>query len=131
LARYGLAGVQPATRWGRRFESDTASGLFAGLAAHSILPLSAPITTGYGLMLGMLGHLVGWPQPRGGSQRIADALVSLLEAHGGTVECGVTVTSLDELPPGATTVLDVTPRQFLALAGGRLPTRYAKRLGKY
>lgn len=131
LARYGLAGLQPATRWGRRFETDAASGLFAGLAAHAILPLSAPITTGYGLMLGMLGHLVGWPQPRGGSQRIADALVSLLEAHGGTVECGVTVTSLDELPPGATTVLDVTPRQILAMVGERLPARYAKRLGKY
>lgn len=131
LARYGFSGLQPATRWGRRFERDAASGLFAGLAAHAILPLSAPITTGYGLMLGMLGHLVGWPLARGGSQAIADALVSLLEAHGGTVECGVAVTSLAELPAGATAVLDVTPRQFLRLAEGRLPARYARRLARY
>ena len=131
LARYGLAGLQPATRWGRRFETDAASGLFAGLAAHAILPLSAPITTGYGLMLGMLGHLVGWPLARGGSQAIADALVGLVEAHGGTVECGVGVTSLGELPAGVTVVLDVTPRQFLRLADGRLPSRYARRLAAY
>lgn len=131
LARYGLPGIQPATRWGRRFTTDAGSGLFAGLAAHAILPLSAPITTGYGLMLGMLGHLVGWPMPRGGSQRIADALVSLLRAHGGTIECGVPVTSLAELPAGATAVLDVTPRQLVAMAGDRLPDRYARRLAKY
>ena len=131
LARYGIPGVQPATWWGRRFESDAASGLFGGLAAHSILPLSAPITTGYGLMLGMLGHVVGWPMPQGGAQSISDALASLLAAHGGTVECGVTVRALDELPAGSTALLDVTPRQFLALAGDRLPARYAKRLARY
>ena len=131
LARYGTAGLQPATWWGRRFDTDAAGGLLAGLAAHAFLPLSAPITTGYGLMLGMLGHLVGWPMPRGGSQSIADALVSLLQAHGGTVECGVRVGSLDEIPAGATTLLDVGPRQFLTLAGDRLPARYARRLAKY
>ena len=131
LARYGLAGIQPATRWGRRFATDAGGGLFAGLAAHAILPLDRPITTGYGLMLGMLGHLVGWPLPRGGSQAIADALVSLLRAHGGTIECGVAVSSLGELPPGATAVLDVTPRQLLAMAGDRLPARYAARLARY
>ena len=131
LARYGLAGLQPATRWGRRFRSDAASGLFGGLAAHAILPLSAPITTGYGLLLGMLGHHVGWPLAKGGSQAIADALVGLLAAHGGSVECGVTVTSLAALPAGPVVVLDVTPRQLLALAGGRLPERYARKLAGY
>jgi phytoene dehydrogenase-like protein len=131
LARYGVAGLQPATWWGRRFDTDAGSGLFAGLAAHSILPLSAPITTGYGLMLGMLAHTVGWPMPRGGSQSIADALASLLAAHGGTVECDAPVGSLADLPDGATVLLDVTPRQVLALAGERLPGRYAKRLRKY
>lgn len=131
LTRYGLAGLQPATWWGRRFTTAAGSGLFAGLAAHAILPLSRPITTGYGLMLGLLGHLVGWPMPRGGSQRIADALVSLLRAHGGTIECGVRVESLAELPAGATVLLDVTPRQLLAIAGDRLPARYARRLARY
>jgi phytoene dehydrogenase-like protein len=131
LMRYGIPGLQPATWWGRRFDTEAGGGLFAGLAAHSILPLNAPITTGYGLMLAMLGHTVGWPMPRGGSQSIADALVSLLAAHGGTVDCGAPVASLADLPPGATVLLDVTPRQVLELAGERLPGRYAKRLRKY
>jgi len=82
-------------------------------------------------MLGMLGHLVGWPMPKGGSQRIADALVALLAAHGGTVECGVRVGALDELPAGATVLFDVGPHQFVELAGDRLPGRYADRLRKY
>jgi phytoene dehydrogenase-like protein len=131
LLRYGFPGLQPATWWGRRFDTDEGSGLFAGLAAHSILPLSAPITTGYGLMLGMLGHTVGWPMPRGGSQSIADALVSLLAVHGGTVECDSPVVSLGDLPPGATVLLDIAPRQVLELAGERLPGRYAKQLRTY
>lgn len=131
LARYGIVGLQPATWYGRRFATDAASGLFGGLAAHAILPLSAPITTGYGALLGMLGHLVGWPMPKGGSQSIADALVALLEAHGGRVECNAPVTTLAELPPRATVLLDVTPRQLLDLAGDRLPSRYAKRLRTY
>ncbi len=131
LARYGASGLRPATWYARRFDSDLASGLFAGLAAHSMLPLNAPITTGYALMLGMLGHLVGWPVPEGGSQRITDALVSLLEASGGAVECGRRIDSLAELPRGATVLLDVTPRQLVDLAGERLPRRYDRRLRRY
>ena len=60
----------------RGFDTDEARRLFAGLAAHSILSLKAPITAGYGLMLGVLAHLVGWPLAKGGSQQIADALVA-------------------------------------------------------
>ena len=131
LARYGVAGLQPATTYARHFDDDTVGGLFAGLAAHAMLPLRAPITTGYGLMLGLLGHLVGWPLARGGSQRISDALVSLLTAEGGSIECDHPVTSLDELPTGATVLLDVTPTQLIAIAGDRLPSRYRRRLERY
>ena len=110
------------------FDTDEARGLFAGLAAHSFLSLGAPITAGYGLMLGVLGHVVGWPLARGGSQQIADALVAVLEDLGGTVECGHRVESLAELPPNDAVLLDVTPRQVLALAGDALPSRYARTL---
>ena len=132
LGRYGIAGIAPAT-WlvRRRFTTDAAGGLFAGLAGHSILSLRAPVTAGYGLMLGVLGHLVGWPMARGGSQSIADALVSLLESRGGRVECGRRVSSLDELPSARAVLLDVTPRQVVEIAGARLPDRYRRRLGRY
>ena len=56
------------------FKELRARSLFAGLSAHSILPLNQPLTAAFGLILGALGHVVGWPFPKGGSQKIADAL---------------------------------------------------------
>lgn len=132
LARYGLVGIGSADRLaGRRFSTDAAQGLFAGLAAHSILSLRAPVTAGYGLMLGLLGHLVGWPMAEGGSQSIADAMVSLLESLGGRVECGRRIDSLAELPPAAAVLLDLTPRQVVAVVGDRLPARYRRSLERF
>jgi phytoene dehydrogenase-like protein len=131
LARFGMTGIWPATAIGRRFDTDEASGLFAGLAAHSMLSLGAPVTSGYGLLLGVLAHLVGWPLARGGSQAIADALVSILEAEGGQLELDHRVSSLDELPPARATLLDLTPHQVVAIAGPRLPDRYRRRLERF
>ncbi len=132
LARYGITGIQSAARVARRrFTTDEANGLFAGLAAHSMLSLGSLSTAGYAMMLGGLGHLVGWPMARGGSQSIADALVGVLESLGGSVVCDTRVASLDELPPSRAVLLDLTPRQVLAIAGDRLPARYSRRLGRY
>src|SRR5262249_32203322 len=83
------------------------------------------------LMLGIAGHAVGWPFPRGGSQRIADALASLLRSLGGETETGRHVTSVDDLPPARVVLLDVTPRQVLALAGHRLRGSCRRTLGWY
>jgi phytoene dehydrogenase-like protein len=132
LARYGAVGILPAHTVARRcFDTDEAQALFAGLAGHSILSLKAPVTAGYGLMLGGLAHLVGWPLARGGSQQIADALVSVLEGLGGQVECDRRIGSLDELPDADAVLLDLTPRQVLAVAGDALSTRYRKALSRY
>jgi phytoene dehydrogenase-like protein len=131
LARFGWVGVRPASRVARRFSTEEATGLFAGLAAHSFLPLQAPLTAAYGLVLGVLGHVVGWPVARGGSGAIAAALVSLLESRGGVVECGRPVRSLAELPRSQAVLLDLTPRQVVAVAGDRLPPRYRRRLERY
>ena len=132
MARFGAVGILPAHAVAKHgFDTDEAQAMFAGLAGHSFLSLRAPVTAGYGLMLGVLGHVVGWPLPRGGSQQIADALVAVLEGLGGTVECGRRVESLAELPPNDAVLLDVTPRQVLALAGDSLPSRYARTLTKY
>jgi phytoene dehydrogenase-like protein len=132
LARYGAVGILPAhTVARRRFDSDEAKALFAGLAGHSILSLKAPVTAGYGLMLGVLAHLVGWPLAKGGSQQIADALVSVLESLGGRVECDRRIESLDELPAADAVLLDLTPRQVLRVAGDALPNRYRRALGRY
>jgi phytoene dehydrogenase-like protein len=132
LARFGPLAVRSARGLARaRFDTDEARALFVGLAGHSILRLTSPSTAGYGLMLGVLGHLVGWPMAEGGSQRIADALVAELDARGGSVTCDRRVASLDELPPADATLLDLTPRQVVALAGDRLPTRYRRALERF
>jgi phytoene dehydrogenase-like protein len=132
LARFGLAAVRSAARLARaRFAGEPARALFAGLAAHGNLPLEAAGSASVGLVLGASAHLGGWPVVRGGSQRLADALVAQLGSLGGAVVTSARVASLDELPPARAVLLDVTPRQLLALAGARLPARYRRRLARY
>jgi phytoene dehydrogenase-like protein len=132
LARFGARAAPPATGLARlSFRGAKARGLFAGLAAHSMLPLGRPPSAAFGLMLGLLGHAVGWPLPRGGSQRISDALASYLRTLGGEIETGRRVESLAELGDARAVLLDVTPRGLLALAGERLPSRYRRRLERY
>lgn len=132
MARFGLSAIRSAAGLARsRFQSDRARGFFAGLAAHSMMPLEKPATAAFGLMLGILGHAVGWPMPQGGSQRIADALVAYLADLGGEVVTGKEVTSLDELPPSRAILLDVTPRQLLSIAGDQLPAAYRRQLERY
>jgi phytoene dehydrogenase-like protein len=132
MARFGLVGLRSAAGLaGSRFGTDEAGGLFAGIAAHSMLSLKATPTAAYGLMIGVLGHLVGWPMAKGGSSAITAALISILESLGGKVECNRPVRSLDELPSARATLFDVTPRQLVAIAGDRMPARYRHRLESF
>lgn len=132
VARFGLSGIRPAARLARHaFEGERARALFAGLAAHSILPLERAGSAAFGLILAAVGHAVGWPSPRGGSQRISDALASYFRSLGGEIETGAPVASLDELPRARVVLCDVTPRQLAHLGAGRLPARYARRLERY
>ncbi|MDQ3810656.1 MAG: NAD(P)/FAD-dependent oxidoreductase [Chloroflexota bacterium] len=130
-ARLGMASVLPAALLARlAFRDVRARGLLAGLAAHSLLPLERPISAGFGLVLGLLGHLVGWPMVRGGSQRLADALVEHLRSLGGEARAGARVGSVAEIMP-TTALLDLTPRQVLSIASPRLPPRYRRLLSRY
>jgi phytoene dehydrogenase-like protein len=132
MARFGRSAIRSATGLARaRFAGERARALFAGNAAHAMLPLDAAATASFGLILAMLGHSVGWPLPRGGSQAIADALASYLRSLGGELETGRVVSSLDELRGSPLVLLDVTPHQFLALAGDAAPARYRRALEKY
>ena len=128
---FGVAGIWPATLVTRALREEPAKALLAGLAGHTFLDLAEPMTTGMGLLLGALGHAVGWPIAVGGSQSIADALVRRLTALGGEVVTGHRVDSVDELPAARAVLLDLTPRQVLAVAGHRLPARYTGRLARW
>jgi phytoene dehydrogenase-like protein len=132
LSRFSVRAAPPATTLARiAFRGEKARGLFAGLAAHSMLRLDRPPSAAFGLMLGLLGHAVGWPFARGGSQRVSDALASYLRALGGEIETGHRVESLAELGDTRTVLLDVTPRGLLELAGDRLTGRYRHGLERY
>ncbi len=93
--------------------------------------MEAPGSAAFGLVLGLFGHAVGWPLPQGGAQQIANALAAHLTSLGGEIVTGFRVDSLDQLPLARATLLDVTPRQLLRLAGDRLPLSYRKRLEGY
>jgi phytoene dehydrogenase-like protein len=131
VGRFGLEGLLPASLLVRGFGTPEARALLAGVSAHSFLPLHAPGSGGFGLLLTMLAHSVGWPVVEGGSGRLVDAMVGELTALGGQVITGQWIKSLQELPPARATLLDVTPRQFIAMAGGALPSRYARALAGF
>ena len=131
-ARYGLSGALPATALARlRMRTAAGRAVLAGMAAHSALDLRQPITGGYGILLASMAHSVGWPVIRGGSQNLADALAARLVRLGGEVQTGTRVTDLGQLPPARAVLLDLTPRQLLAVAGDRLPPGYRRRLERF
>lgn len=132
VGRFGRRAVRSARgladRW---FTGVRARSLVAGIAAHSLLPLDYPLTSSFGLVLGMVGHAVGWPFPRGGAQHIPDAMASYLTSLGGEIVTGRPVRSLNDVPPTRVILLDVTPRQLLRIAGDGLPAGYRRRLAGY
>ena len=132
VARFARNAVRSAESISRTsFCSEEGPALLAGLSAHSVLPLSAAATAGVGMLLGTLGHSVGWPMAQGGSQAIADALVTLLIQAGGELRCAQRVTSLQQLPPARAVLCDVTPVQLIAMAGDQMPARYRRSLQKF
>ncbi|HEX2252577.1 MAG TPA: NAD(P)/FAD-dependent oxidoreductase [Thermoanaerobaculia bacterium] len=132
LARFGLPALLPASLLAQvAFRGEPARALFAGIAAHTMVPLTAAATSAVALLLGTAAHAVGWPTPRGGAGRLADALAAYLRSLGGEIRTGWPVASLDELPPSRAVICDLTPKPFLAVAGHRLPQRYRRRLAAY
>lgn len=132
VARFAWKGLRSAKALVRScFRTQQARGFFAGLAAHSILPLDRAITAALGMVLGIAGHVHGWPMPRGGSQSIATALAGYLLALGGKIETGRKIHTLADLPSCRAVLFDQTPRQILTMAGDALSEGYRRQLEKY
>jgi phytoene dehydrogenase-like protein len=130
--RFGLKALRPARSLAEsHFRGDRAKALFAGMAAHSLLPLEDRATAAFGLVLGVLGHVVGWPLPKGGSQKISDSMASYFRSLGGRIVTGIPIHSAHQLPPSKATLFNVTPRQLLKITGGLLPKSYRRRLESY
>jgi len=131
-SRFLLKFIQPARRLAESaFSGDPARALFAGMAAHSILPLEHIITSAYGLIIATLGHAVGWPMARGGTQRLSEALAGYLRALGGEIVTDHPVSSMGDVPSARDVLFDLTPRQLLCILGEQLPAGYRRQLERY
>jgi phytoene dehydrogenase-like protein len=132
FARFGLHALRSMRGLAEaRFREARAPALLAGIAAHAMLPLDATASASFALILGSAGHAVGWPLARGGSRAITAALVACLRQHGGELRCHTPVDRLDALPRARAYLFDVTPRQFLRIAGPALPSVYRSRLRRF
>src|SRR5438067_2270108 len=114
LGKFGIRAICPATLLTKLlFKDEKTRALFAGIAAHSFLPLESPVSSGFALVLGAAGHAVGWPLPRGGSQSISNALAECLRELGGMLEINRRVEKLDDLPTCRIAMFDMTSWQFV------------------
>ncbi|WP_202582008.1 phytoene desaturase family protein [Mycobacterium tuberculosis] len=131
LARFGPRAALPATTMARRFHTERARALFGGAAAHVYTRLDRPLTASLGLMILASGHRHGWPVARGGSGSITKALAAALDAYGGTVATGVTVTSRRDIPDADIVMLDLSPAAVLGIYGDVMPTRINRSYRRY
>jgi phytoene dehydrogenase-like protein len=123
MARFGMRALRSAENLVRGW-TERDGALFAGLAAHSFLPLNEMPSAAFGIVLGLLAHAVGWPMPRGGSQQISNALAAHFRSLGGEIRTSTPVHNLHQLPPARAYLLDITPRQFIKIASVKLPSSY-------
>jgi phytoene dehydrogenase-like protein len=131
-ARFGWSGIKSVQglchRW---FRGTKARALMAGMGGHAVLPMDRTPGAAIALMLTVAAHAVGWPSPRGGAQALSDALAALLRSFGGEIVTGRQVTALTELPSSRVVLLDLAPKQVIALAGDRLRESYRRKLEKF
>lgn len=114
-----------------RFKGQRARALFAGMAAHSLLPLEKLGTSAFALVLAAAGHAVGWPFPCGGAQAIPNALATHFSQLGGSIITGTRVRSLRELPPSRAILCDIGPSQLADIARDRLSPQFLDVLHRY
>ena len=132
FARFGLRAMRSAESLARStFRSEPPRAVFAGIAAHGMMPLDRMPTAAIGIVLNVMAHVAGWVFPRGGAQRLTDALASYLRSLGGEIVAGTRVKSIDDLPPARAVLCDLSPKPLLQIAGHRFHPRYKRALGRY
>ncbi|RYU86495.1 NAD(P)/FAD-dependent oxidoreductase [Mucilaginibacter terrigena] len=131
LASFGLDAIKPATLLAIKFKTKQAKALLAGMAAHSMQPITNMATSAIALVLMAAGHLQGWPIPKGGSNSIANALASYFTSIGGKIETNTYVKSLEQLPSAHAVLFDITPKQLLQIAGHKFSALYKWQLERY
>ncbi|MTI87539.1 MAG: NAD(P)/FAD-dependent oxidoreductase [Balneolaceae bacterium] len=132
MARFGLSGLPSASTLSTRlFNSPRSRALFAGCAAHSILPLDKLFTSSFGIVLGASAHAVGWPIAKGGSASITDALAKLFKSLGGNIVTNKRVADIQDIPSAKAVLFDLTPQQIQKILADKLPSSYRSKLVDY
>ena len=132
MLRFGLSALCSCTGLMKnRFKGHRAKAIFAGCAAHGVVPLERPGTASFGLVLALSAHAIGWPCARAGSVKIIEALASCLKSLGGEIRTDHPVRSISDLPPSRAVLFDLTPRQVLQIAGDQLPQGYSRKLSTF
>lgn len=131
MAQFGMRALTSAKYYSNNFKTEYAKGLWAGMAAHSMQPLTNLTTSAIALVLMINGHLKGWPIVKGGTGKLSDALAGYFQSIGGKIETNVNVQSLRQLPSANALLFDVTPKQLLKIAGNNFSALYKWQLHKY
>jgi phytoene dehydrogenase-like protein len=132
MARFGAEAFRAANMLAEgKFEDVSARALFAGLAGHSVMPLDMVPSAAIGVMLGIAGHAVGWPMPKGGSGNISKALADHFISMGGIIETDRHVTCLDEVPTSGPILFEVAPARLVDITGDALPIGFRKKLQRF
>jgi len=132
MARFGLHGIRSALSLARGiFKEDGTRATFAGIGAHSMLPLHRAGTAAFALILTMMAHAYGWPVARGGSKQISLALAAYLQTLGGRIETDRWVEAIDQLPNPSAVLFDIAPRPLLRIASDRFPTGFRRALDRF
>ena len=131
MARFALAGLFSTAHLEKRFSTPEVRALIAGVSAHSMSPLTAPLTAAFGLFLAVTAHSGGWPVVEGGSARLVDAMATALVEAGGVIHTRRWITKLADLPPSRATMFDTSVESMVAIAGDRLPARFRRDAGRF
>lgn len=131
MARFGSKALRSAQGFAKRYQTEKSRAVFAGLAAHGIMPFDATATAAIGLVLGTAAHSVGWPYPKGGSHKITKAMAAYFESLGGQIETSAEIKSVDQLPECSAIFFNNTPKQILEIAGNKLSDGYAQKLRNF
>jgi phytoene dehydrogenase-like protein len=132
FARFGLHAMRSAFDFAEEeFEGPHAKALFAGCAAHSFSRLQSPLTASFGFILAIAGHAVGWPSPRGGTQKLTDALIGYLQSLGGEVHASTPVETLAQLDEAKLVFFDTSARTMVKICGDALPERYHRAIAGF
>lgn len=131
-AKFAYYALSSASHFAKnQFQSEAARAVFAGMGAHTLLPLDTLTTTSMAIVLNMMAHVNAWPVPKGGAQKITNALTECFKKSGGEIQTGNMITSLKQLPSSRVVLLDVTPAQLLSMGGDELSSFYKWQLKRY